>query len=67
LFSFMFWWASSSTSAFAPAATAASAPAIRSAEIQAGLSIASIRGSSPTSAAVWTAGSTRSGPFSVPP
>jgi hypothetical protein len=55
------------TMACAPAATAARAPAARSAEIQAGRSAASSSASSPTAVLSWTAGSTRSGPRSVPP
>ncbi len=55
------------TTTSAPAAAAAIAPAARSRAIHAGKVWASIRGSSPTSRAVWTRGSTRTGSLSRPP
>ena len=58
---------SSMTMAWAPPSIAARAPAARSPEIQAGRSAASSRASSPTSWLSCFAGSTRSGPFSLPP
>ena len=62
-----FWNPSSSRIARAPAATAARAPAARSRAIQVGPKAARSSGSSPTSAAVWRRGSTRTGPSSRPP